>query len=145
MDRAVCTHDNIIALMLILGPLSLCPTLLSMSTITSSSWSVSGLCPIMPCSGLVGGLSILSQSMSSSATFLHYNEKDSFHWWLFACCGLTLTPPLVLSWKCFLLFTSAAYIQMHFRPNCFMEANKINPDCTAPKGAVWFGTILFAI
>ena len=40
---------------------------------------------------------------------------------------------------------SAAYIQVHFRLDFFMEANNINPDHTAPKGAVWSGFILFAI
>ena len=30
-------------------------------------------------------------------------------------------------------FTSAAYIQVHFRPDLFMEANNINPDQTALK------------
>ena len=32
--------------------------------------------------------------------------------------------------------TSAAYIQVHFRLDFFMEANTINPDQTAPNGAV---------
>ena len=40
--------------------------------------------------------------------------------------------------------TSAAYIQMHFRLLFIMEANSMNPDQTAPKGAVWSGFILFA-
>ena len=33
-------------------------------------------------------------------------------------------------------FTSAAYIQVNFRLQFFMEANNMNPDQTAPKGAV---------
>ena len=37
-----------------------------------------------------------------------------------------------LSWKCCLLFTSAAYIQMHFK--LIMEAITMNPHQTAPKG-----------
>ena len=37
-----------------------------------------------------------------------------------------------LSQKCFLLFTSAAYIQVHFRLDIIMEANTMNPGQTAP-------------
>ena len=33
-------------------------------------------------------------------------------------------------------FSSAAYIQVHFRLNFIMEANTMNPDQTAPSGAV---------
>ena len=33
----------------------------------------------------------------------------------------------------FLLFASAAYIQVHFRLDFLMEANIMNPDQTAPK------------
>ena len=51
-----------------------------------------------------------------------------------------------LSWKCHLLFTSAAYNQRHFSDYFLItEANTMNPDQTAPKGAVWSGSILFAI
>ena len=38
--------------------------------------------------------------------------------------------------KCLLLLTSAAYIKMHFRLLLIMKANTMNPDKTAPKGAV---------
>ena len=38
----------------------------------------------------------------------------------------------------------AAFIQVHFRLDFCMEAN-MKPDQTAPKGAVWSGSILFAI
>ena len=47
--------------------------------------------------------------------------------------------------QCHLLFTFAAYIQVHFRLDVFMEANIMHPDQTAPKGAVWSGSISFAI
>ena len=40
---------------------------------------------------------------------------------------LTLTPPV--------FFTSAAYIQVPFRLDFFMEANNMKPDQTAPLGA----------
>ena len=33
-----------------------------------------------------------------------------------------------------LLFTSAAYVQVHFILEFVMEANNMNPDQTAPKG-----------
>ena len=36
----------------------------------------------------------------------------------------------------FLLYTSAACTQVHFRLDSFMEANNMNPAQTAPKGAV---------
>ena len=36
-------------------------------------------------------------------------------------------------------------IQMHFRLDFIMVANISNPDQTAPNGAVWSGSILFAI
>ena len=36
----------------------------------------------------------------------------------------------------YLLLTSAAYIQVHFRLDFFLEANAMNPDQTAPKGEV---------
>ena len=51
----------------------------------------------------------------------------------------------ILYWKCRLLFTSAAYIQVHFRLNFIMEATTMNPDQTAPMEAVWSGSILFGI
>ena len=52
----------------------------------------------------------------------------------------------ILSRLSCLLFTSAAYIQMHFRLLMIIEANTMNPDQTAPlKGAVWSVFILFAI
>ena len=35
-----------------------------------------------------------------------------------------------------LLFTSAAYIQVHFRLYLIMEGNTMNPDKTAPLGVV---------
>ena len=41
-------------------------------------------------------------------------------------------------------YTSPAYIQVHFRQDFFMETNNMNPDQTAPKGAVWSGFIVFA-
>ena len=40
---------------------------------------------------------------------------------------------------------SAAYIQMYLLLDFIMEANNMNPDQTAPFGAVWSGFILFAI
>ena len=52
---------------------------------------------------------------------------------------------IFLSWKCCLLFMPAAYIQVHFRLDFIIEANTMNPDQTAPKGAVWSGSILFTI
>ena len=42
-------------------------------------------------------------------------------------------------------FTSAAYIQVHFRLDFIMEANTMDPDQTAPLGAAWSGSILFAM
>ena len=42
-------------------------------------------------------------------------------------------------------FKSAVYIQMHFRLLWPMEANTMNPDQTAPLGAVRSGSILFAV
>ena len=50
---------------------------------------------------------------------------------------LTLIPlPFLLSQFFFLLFTSAAYNQIHFRLDFFMKANTMNADQTAPLGAV---------
>ena len=40
---------------------------------------------------------------------------------------------------------SAAYIQVFFRLDFFFEPNSMNPDQTATVGAVWSGSILFAI
>ena len=40
---------------------------------------------------------------------------------------------------------SAAYIQMHVRLILIMKENTLNPDQTAPKGAVLSGFILFKI
>ena len=51
---------------------------------------------------------------------------------------------IFLSWKC-LLSTSTAYIQVYFWLDFIMKANTINSDQTAPRGAVWSGSILFAI
>ena len=44
-----------------------------------------------------------------------------------------------------LLITSSAYTHVHFRLDLIMEANTMNPDQTAPLGAVWYGSIMFAI
>ena len=48
-------------------------------------------------------------------------------------------------WKFCLLFMSAAYIQVHFRLDFFMEANNMNPDQTALLGVDWSRSILFAV
>ena len=40
-----------------------------------------------------------------------------------------------------LLFTSASYIQVHFRLDFFKETNNMNPDQSAPLRAVWSGYI----
>ena len=40
-------------------------------------------------------------------------------------------------------FMAAAYIQVHFKQEFFMEAKTMNPDQTAPKGEVSSGPILF--
>ena len=45
--------------------------------------------------------------------------------------GLFLCPESVVCFS-----TSAADIQVHFRLDCFMEALKLNPDQTAPKGRI---------
>ena len=37
---------------------------------------------------------------------------------------------------CFLRLLRPMYIQMHFRLDFFMEANTMDPDLTAPTGAV---------
>ena len=39
---------------------------------------------------------------------------------------------ILLLFKC-LLFTSAAYIQVHLKLDFFVEANNMNPDQTVPK------------
>ena len=57
---------------------------------------------------------------------------------------LTLITPVFLSWKYHLIIT----VMISCTPTCFfsqLEANSMNPDQTAPKGAVWSGCILFAI
>ena len=51
----------------------------------------------------------------------------------------------MLSCECRLIFTSAAYIQVHFRLNFIMEATTMNPDQTPPMEAVRSGSILFGI
>ena len=54
---------------------------------------------------------------------------------------------IYLTLICQQLFCSenAAYIQVHFRLYFFMEANNMNPDQAALKGAVWSRSILIAI
>ena len=71
-------------------------------------------------------------------------------------------PANFLSWKCRLFVTSAAYLNalqntLATEANTLIrlllstlepfttEANTMNPDQTAPKGAVWSWCILFAI
>ena len=39
------------------------------------------------------------------------------------------------SWKCCLLFTYAAYIELHFRLDFIMKANTMSPDQIAPSGS----------
>ena len=55
---------------------------------------------------------------------------------------LSFIPPLFFVLEMFCFFTSAAYIQVHFRLIFFMEANNMDPDFL---GAVRSGSILFAI
>ena len=50
-----------------------------------------------------------------------------------------------MSFIFYFFFTSAAYIQVYLRLDFFMEANNMNLDLAAPKGAVWSWFILFAI
>ena len=66
------------------------------------------------------------------------HQKEKIHF-------LNPYPDYILSWKLSLLFTSDAYIQAHFKLDYIMDANTIGPDQTAPKGAVWSGSLLFAI
>ena len=40
-------------------------------------------------------------------------------------------------------FMSAAYIQVHFRLDFYLEANTMNLDQTAPDEASWSGSTLF--
>ena len=43
-------------------------------------------------------------------------------------------------------FNYTCYVYSNeIQTNFFMDANTMNPDQTAPKGAVWSGVILFAI
>ena len=52
---------------------------------------------------------------------------------------LTVILPTFLCSKnvlCFLVFKSAAYIQVHFRLDFIIEANTMNPNQTAPFGIV---------
>ena len=44
---------------------------------------------------------------------------------------LILIVPLIIVLKMLSAFMSAAYIQVHFRLDFFMEANNMNPDQTA--------------
>ena len=46
--------------------------------------------------------------------------------------SLSLFRQYFLSWKWRLLFTSVAYIQVHFAPDFLNEANNMIPDQTAP-------------
>ena len=63
------------------------------------------------------------------------------HWLI-----LTLIMPICLCWNCCLLNKSAAYFHIQPRtPLLSVEANTMNPDQTASKGAVWSDCILFAI
>ena len=48
---------------------------------------------------------------------------------------LTLFSPILLSRKC-LLFTSVAYIKVHFQLDFIMEANAMKLDQTAPFFAI---------
>ena len=43
------------------------------------------------------------------------------------------------------IFVRLLYIQVHFRLNSISEANTMDPDPTALKGAVWSESIYFAI
>ena len=50
-----------------------------------------------------------------------------------------------LSWKCFLAFYIWCIYSSALQTRFFMEVNNMDPGQTAPKGAVWSGSILFAI
>ena len=61
---------------------------------------------------------------------------DLFSEFFLALKKLTLIPSLFFVLKMLSAFMSAAYIQVHFRLDSFIEANNMNPDQTAPLGAV---------
>ena len=82
----------------------------------------------------------MSSGCSTSTIFLRKSGTWSVDFFI-----LTLIPAIFLSWNCCLLFMSAACIQVHFKLDSILEGNTINPDQTAPKGAVWSGSMLFAI
>ena len=64
--------------------------------------------------------------------------------YLFQSFNNTYPTNIFLSWKLCLLFMPAAFFQVHIKLDFFMDANTMNPDQTAPFGAVWSGSILFA-
>ena len=71
-----------------------------------------------------------------------YSVKwDISHFW-----SLTLIPPLLFCHENVVSFINLLHISNALQTRfLFMEANKFNPDQTATKGAVWSGSILFAI
>ena len=58
---------------------------------------------------------------------------------------LTFILPLFFVLKMSSDVTFAAYIQVQLRLDSFMEANNMNRDQTASKGAVWSVSIMFTI
>ena len=48
-------------------------------------------------------------------------------------------------WKCLLLKSSAANNCLTLLTHLIIEANRVDPDQTAPIGAVWSGSTLFVI
>ena len=48
-------------------------------------------------------------------------------------------------WKCRLLKSSAANNYPYITDELSIEANSVDPEQTAPIGAVWSGSTLFAI
>ena len=82
-------------------------------------------CSMAKCMSLGAFFSIIPHFLELTGILLHKCKIGT----------VTLILPLFFLYCKFqLLFTPAAYIQMHFRLDFFMEANNTNPDLTAHKG-----------
>ena len=90
----------------------------------------------MSLNGEVGGHALNSQGITLLLMENHGKIMELCFWISVGTLFILtlISPPLFLFWKCHMLFTSAAYIQVHFRLDFFMEANNMNS-----------GSILFAI
>ena len=86
------------------------------------------------CNSRFFSLQILIQPKTGMILHVKLSANKCLSWYIqtYFPHKFTHIPPLLLSWKCFLLSTSVGDIQVHFRLQFFIQTNIMNPHRTTP-------------